>query len=137
MNKLMRFIRFFLNREFVLFIIIGGINTLSGVFFSYIYSLGMTVNLAFMAGYLTGLLISYLLNSLVNFKTRLSLTKFFKFAISYVPNFIIQNIIVFIVYNTMKADKLIAYVLAAVLGIPITFFCVKIFAFKNKEKKCD
>lgn len=133
MSRLKGFVKFFLNREFIVFIVIGGINTISGVFFSYIYSQIMGVNLAFVAGYTTSLLISYILNSLVNFKSRLSFTKFLKFTISYIPNFIIQNVIIFLVYNNMGADKLLAYFLAALLGIPITFFCIKMFAFRKKE----
>lgn len=121
----------FLSREFMLFILIGCINTFNGIFFSWLYSLLLHPNLAFVIGYITSLTIAYILNSKINFKQALSLNKYIKFCISYIPNFIIQNAIVFLVYNILGIHKLIAYAMAAIIGIPITFICVKLFAFKK------
>ena len=122
----------FLNKEFIFFILIGVINTFNGVIFSYIYSSILNENLAFILGYISGLIISYILNSFITFKEKLSIKKFIKFAISYIPNFIIQNIVVILIFNILGLHKLIAYVLAAVIGIPVTFILLKFFAF-NKE----
>ena len=122
----------FLNKEFIFFILIGVINTFNGVIFSYIYSSILNENLAFILGYISGLIISYILNSFITFKEKLSIKKFIKFAISYIPNFIIQNIVVILIFNILGLHKLIAYVLAAVIGIPVTFILLKFFAF-NRE----
>ncbi len=121
----------FFSREFILFLIVGGINTLNGVLFSWFYSLFLNPNVAFVAGYITSLGIAFLLNSFFIFKEKLKFVRFFKFCISYIPNFIIQNVIVILVYNIMEIEKLIAYVLAAIIGIPVTFLAVKLFAFKK------
>ncbi|KAI3349475.1 GtrA family protein, partial [Clostridium botulinum] len=67
------------------------------------------------------------------FRENLDLNKFIKFSISYIPNFIIQNIVVLIVFNVMGLHKLIAYVLAAIIGVPVTFVLMKFFAFKHKD----
>lgn len=122
----------FYTKEFVTFLIIGVINTFNGTVFSYIYSSFLNENIAFIVGYISGLIISYLLNSLITFKEKLQLNKFVKFAISYIPNFIIQNIVVIIVFNLMGLNKLIAYLLAAIIGVPITFILMKFFAFRKK-----
>lgn len=122
----------FLTKEFFIFLIIGIINTFNGTIFSYIYSSFLNENLAFVLGYISGLFISYLLNSLLTFKETLSLYKLLKFAISYIPNFIIQNIVVIIVFNLMELSKLIAYILAAIIGVPVTFILMKFFAFNKK-----
>lgn len=90
-------------------------------------------NIAFIFGYISGLIISYILNSYVTFKERLDFNKFVKFTISYIPNFVIQNIIVLIVFNIMGIYKLIAYGLAAIIGVPITFIFMKFFAFNKKS----
>ena len=108
---------------------------MSGIFLSYGYSEMLGANLGFVAGYVTALTISYLLNSFVNFKTWISFIKFLKFAVSYIPNFLIQNIIVLIVYNKMHQNKLLAYCLAAILGIPMTFFFIRVFAFGKDGRK--
>ncbi|MGG7153651.1 GtrA family protein, partial [Clostridium neonatale] len=55
-----------------------------------------------------------------------------KFAISYIPNFIIQNIVVIIVFNIFNYDKIIAYILAAIIGVPVTFVLMKFFVFRKR-----
>lgn len=133
-NLITKIINIFFNKEFMFFVIVGVINTFNGVIFSYIYSSFLNENVAFVVGYISSLVISYILNSYVTFRERLEFKKFIKFAISYIPNFIIQNIVVLIVFNIMGLDKLIAYVLAAIIGVPVTFIFMKFFAFKEKGK---
>ena len=124
--------KIFITKEFIMFLIIGVINTFNGVVFSYIYSNILNENMAFVFGYISGLIVSYILNSYLTFKEKLDFKKFIKFAISYIPNFIIQNIVVIITFNIMGLDKLIAYILAAIIGIPVTFILLKFFAFKKE-----
>ena len=124
----------FLSKEFITFEIIGVINTFNGTIFSYIYSSFLNENIAFICGYISGLIISYILNSLITFKEKLEFSKFIKFAISYIPNFIIQNIVVILVFNVLGWHKLIAYGLAAIIGVPVTFILMKLFAFNKKNK---
>lgn len=125
--------KMFFSKEFISFVIIGVINTFNGVIFSYIYSSFLNENLAFILGYTSGLVISYLLNSLITFREKLEFKKIIKFAISYIPNFIIQNIVVIVVFNIMGVHKLVAYGLAAAIGVPVTFVLMKLFAFKKVD----
>lgn len=122
----------FWNKEFVAFVIIGIINTCNGVILSYLYSSVMNANVAFLFGYITGLGVSYVLNSYYTFKERYTFMKFLKFSISYIPNFIIQNLVVYVIYNLLEMHKLIAFGLAAIIGVPITFLCMKLYAFRDK-----
>ena len=103
--------------------------------FAFIYSSFLNKNIAFIFGYITGLVISYLLNSFITFKEELDIKKFVKFVISYVPNFIIQNIVVLLIYNILGLNEIIAYALAAIIGVPVTFILMKFFAFSDKNKK--
>ena len=127
-----KFKKMFFSRQFFSFIMIGLINTFNGVIFSYIYSTFLNENLAFIFGYISGLIIGYILNSKITFKEELKLIKFVRFAISYIPNFIIQNMVVVLVFNIMGWHKLIAYGLAAAIGVPVTFILIKLFAFNKK-----
>lgn len=128
-----KFREMFLSGEFLMFLIIGVINTVNGVLFSWLYSrIIPDANISFCAGYITATVISYLLNSIFTFKERLSVIRYIKFIISYIPNFIVQNVVVMIVYNMLNLHELIAYVIAAVVGVPLTFLIMKIFAFKKK-----
>ena len=124
----------FLTKQFFNFLIVGVINTINGILFSYIYSMFLDVNISFVIGYITAMTISYILNSLIVFKESMMFGKYIKFCISYIPNFIIQNVFVLIFYNTLEWNKLIVFVLAAIVGVPVTFIIMKFFAFNKKKE---
>ena len=121
----------FIDRQFVLFGVVGGINALSGLSLAFTFSMHLQANLAFAAGYAGALVIAFFLNSRFVFNSRPEFLKFMKFIVSYVPNFIIQSIVVVVVYNILKFHQLIAYVLAAAIGISFTFLLLKFFAFRS------
>jgi len=122
----------FATKEFMVFLIIGVVNAINGILFAYLFSLAFAVNAAFITGYMTSLSKSYLLNSFFTFKEKLSLKKYLKFCFSYLPNFLIQNIVVLVFYNFLGWHKLFAYSLAAIIGVPVTFILIKYYAFKKK-----
>lgn len=124
----------FFKPEFIRFILVGCINTLNGVLFSYLYSCMIkNATLAFVIGYITSLVISYLLNSYITFHDHnLSFKKWIKFCISYIPNFLIQLVCVFIIIDFFHLYKLIAYIIAAIIGIPITYLALSLFTFCKK-----
>ena len=122
----------FYSKQFIIFVLIGIVNTFNGTVFSYIYSSFLSANVAFLPGYISGLLISYILNSFITFKEKLSFQKLIKFTVSSMPNFIIQYMVV-IICNMMGLHKLFAYMLAAIIGVPITFLLLKFFAFNDKS----
>lgn len=120
----------FFTRAFLLFLVVGTINTfLCSFLATVIEPLVGNANLAFNIGYLLSNVNAYLLNSVFVFPTRMTLVRYVKFFLSYVPNYIIQNAIVFVAYNLLGLPSIVSYLLAAILGVPITFLCVKIFAF--------
>ncbi len=123
----------FFSREFLSFIVIGVINTLSNIIFSAIYSLFISgTTLAFLPGYISANIVSYILNSYITFKEKLSVVKYIKFFISYIPNFIIQTIIVALYEKFINGPDIIAYIIAAIIGVPVTFVFMKLFTFKKK-----
>lgn len=127
----------FFTPEFLRFIFVGCLNTFNGVLFSFLYSLCIeNATVAFIVGYLTSLIFSYLLNSYITFHDKeLSFKKFIQLCISYIPNFLIQLICVFIFIDILHLYKLIAYIIAAIIGIPITYLALLLFPFKNSKKK--
>lgn len=132
MNRVEQLKQMFFNRQFICFLIIGCINSLSGIVFSWIYSGIVGPIMAFIPGYISGIIISYILNSVFTFKERLDITKFLKFGISTIPNFLIQFITVLIIVNGLGLHRLVAYVLAAIIGVPVTFIILKLFVFIRK-----
>lgn len=120
-NKLKKIKSMFLSKNFISFLAVGCINTINGILISYIYSIFLNVNMSFILGYFTCISISYVLNSGFVFRYKISFKKYIKFCITYIPNFIIQNIIVFLFYNILSWNKLFVFALAAIIAIPITF----------------
>lgn len=135
-GSLLGFIRTcFLSRAFAKFLCVGVVNALDGIVLAWLYSLFLQANVAFIVGYLTSVTISFYLNSWIVFPSRRTLPKYFKFVLSYVPNFLVQNLCVIVVYNMLHLDKLIAYVVAAIVGVPVTFLLLKFFAFREKPSR--
>lgn len=133
MGTLKEFRRHFFTKEFLLFLIIGGINTLNGTFLAWLYGFAvLDANIAFNLGYITANVVAYWLNSTFVFPEPLSWTRLGRFAVSYIPNYIIQNIIVLVFYNWLGFPPVVSYLIAAALGVPVTFLCVKLFAFERK-----
>ena len=131
-NKIIRFVTdVFFKKQFIKFLAIGTFNTLFGSFVAFAYSMVLQANIAFVFGYITALSAAFFLNSYFVFQSKPSLMKFIKFAFSYLPNFIIQNITIFIVYNLLGFHRMIAFMIAAVIGIPVTFIFLNFFAFKQ------
>lgn len=122
----------FLKKDFITFVAIGVVNTLTTIVLSALLADLLGVNIAYVVGYLAGFLVSYLLNSRFTFCEKLAWEKLAKYAVATVPNFLIQNGVVFLVYNILGWHNLIASVLAAAIGVPVTFLLQKFFTFKKK-----
>ncbi len=120
----------FCSSQFLRFILCGGFNVLTGVGFAWGFSFLLQANAAFVTGYLLSLFFSYLLNASVTFHARPTFPAFLRYAIAYLPNFLIQNLTVALIYNLLAWPKLLAYLLSALLGIPLTFLALKCFAFR-------
>lgn len=134
-DKLQNLIRIFVSKQFLMFLLVGGLNTVNGMLFPTVLSNFMQANVAYILSYLPSLGISYVLNSFFTFhEKKLSLRRCVKFYISYLPNFLIQNVVFVIAYNVFHANKYIGILLASALGIPVTFLLMKFFAFGQKEE---
>ncbi len=116
----------------MLFVGIGVVNTLTTIVLSALLADILGVNPAYVVGYLAGFFVSYLLNSRFTFCENLAWDKLAKYALATVPNFLIQNGVVIVVYNLLGWHHLIASVLAAAIGVPVTFLLQKFFTFKKK-----
>lgn len=132
MEKLNQVKNILFTKQFILFIVIGCINTLSSSVFSAFYSMILGDVSAFIPGYITGILVAYTLNSVFNFKEKLEWNKLIKYGLSTIPNFIIQLIVVYIGVSILGINNYICYGVAAIIGVPVTFIILKIFVFIQK-----
>ena len=126
--------KMFLSREFLTFVIIGVINTFAGSLFALFYrSFIPNDTIAFVPGYVTGNILSYFLNSVCTFRDmNFGVVKYLKFLLSSLPNLIIQTVMVYIFSGILHLPSLLVYAMAAIIGVPVTFIFVKLFAFAKK-----
>lgn len=132
MEKLNQVKNILFTKQFIIFIVIGCINTLSSSIFAAFYSMILGDVSAFIPGYITGILVAYTLNSVFNFKEKLEWNKLIKYGISTIPNFIIQLIVVYIGVSILGINNYICYGVAAIIGVPVTFIILKLFVFIQK-----
>ena len=133
-NKFEKLKSVFFSPQFGKFVSIGLVDGFNGVFFSFLFSRVLGVNLSFVIGYFVSLCISYFLNSMFVFKRRINIERYVKFCISYIPNFIIQNIGVFIMFNCFGWHEIAAFILAAVFGVPVTYVILNLLTFKTIKR---
>ena len=135
MNKLIGFIqklkRVFLSPAFGKFVAIGFVNGFNSVVASYIFSIILPVNISFVLGYCISISISYFLNSHFVFQRKTNMERFVKFCLSYIPNFLIQNGCVFVMYNILDWHEIAAFAFAGVFAVPITYVILNILTFKT------
>jgi putative flippase GtrA len=129
MNKLRQI---FINIDFLKFVIIGGFNTLSSTVLAFLLMLFMQANVAYVLSYILSLILAYYLNTWFIFKQKPELQKLIRFCLAYIPNFIINNVTFIIIYNIMGMHEFVALILSVIIGMPVTFICVKFFAFGKK-----
>lgn len=124
----------FFDLRFIKFLLVGGVNTFSCTFFAFLclYILP-DANIAFIIGYVLSNILAYILNSIFVFPCSLSWSRYLKFALSYIPNFLCENLVVAVCYNLMGIPPVISYLLAAVIAVFVTYLCVKYFAFGVKK----
>jgi putative flippase GtrA len=121
--------------DFLLFIFCGGMGTLTNFVFSLIISTRLNPSVSYVLGYGISLFTAYSLNAKLIFRHKITLVEFIKFIVSYIPNFLILFTFVLIFLNLLHWNKVIVYALAGLLGLPVTFLLVKIFAFSKGEEK--
>ena len=127
--------RYFLSKTFLRFSIIGTVNTLNNIIFSTLLSMFIQTNIAFIIGYILSLTIGYILNSVYVFQDKITFNKYMRFCISYLPNFIIQNMGVILLYNIFGLPEVLTIWLATVIAVPVTFLLLNIFTFGQKKKE--
>src|SRR4051812_11254766 len=86
----------FTSKNFLLFLFVGGFNTLITYLIYLFLMLYFQYNLAYGIAYVIGIFSSYLMNSLVVFKEKLSLKKVVLFPIVYLFQFFVSLVLLYV-----------------------------------------
>jgi len=122
----------FINPSFFRFLLVGVLNTAATTVFSVLYNRLIPAAVpAFALGYVSTLVLSFFLNCYFTFKKPPAFGRFIKFALSYIPNFLVQCASVWLLCDICHLPEIFSYAAAAIIGVPLTFILMKIFAFKK------
>ena len=143
----MRAVRPFLTVQFITFMLMGVINTavlvctatLLDIFNQYAFppesalrAIAEHSRLNFIIGYAVSIISSFFINCKITFKQKPTWKKFITFPISYLPNFTVQYIMVFI-FTSLNLNQTMAYICAAIVGTPLTFAAMKLLVFRRRK----
>ena len=110
-----------LRQEAVLFLVIGGINTLLNyalylaclLFFS--YGVGFTI------AYVIGVVMAYCLNSRFVFKARIRVSTFVRYLVVYVVQYIIGITLLYVIVEILHISPLVAPWIIILVTIPVMY----------------
>lgn len=144
-EKLAPAVKQFFSVAFFTFVAVGVVNTLSTAVISSLLDMIVDtffeasgteiitkLRLTFVIGYLLSMLISFFLNCRFTFREKPTLAKLIRFPVSYIPNFVIQYVTVWFFTSIVPIHPTVSYLIAAIIGIPVTFVTMKIFVFRKK-----
>ncbi|MFC5469674.1 GtrA family protein [Cohnella suwonensis] len=81
--------------------------------------------LAYSIAYLLGIIISYVLNSKLVFKESLAWSKFLKFPLIYVIQYLLNTVLLLLSVDILNINEKLALVLSIMLTTPITYLLSK------------
>jgi len=140
--KLLRKIKsVFISRYFIVFTLLGFVNTFNTSVISWVLSLvHVQENVSAIIGYLVSLQGAFLLNCKFVFICPPSLKRYERFLISYIPSFIVY-ILLHAGSLSIFGSQFWATFIAVALSGPITFVIIKLYAFGKTQQKdeiiCD
>ncbi len=133
MRRLKTLVYSFISRNFVMYSLIGTINTLNTAIFSALLAYVIDEHISSYLGFVLSLSVGYILNAKINFKHRLVFSEYLKFMASYVPNFLIYITISTIAISVWEWPPFWATVTAALAGAPVTYVLMRFYTFGNKS----
>ena len=126
----------FLNKQFLTFGLIGGVNTVGAVLiYMACVALGVQVGVASLVGDCTTMIFSYFLNMKFTYHEKPNLKSFITFPISYVPGTILNMLFTVICVDVLGAPKMIAKALALPITIPLNYLTMSVIVKWSTEKK--
>lgn len=112
----------YINREFIRFVLFGGVNTLLGYLIYVILLIFLNYKVSFTITYVSSIFISYYLNSKFVFYRKVSLKKGLMYPSVYLIQYLTCMLLLHIFVEILNLSKFIAPILAVLLTVPVTFF---------------
>ncbi|QYK69594.1 GtrA family protein [Paenibacillus sp. S02] len=119
------------NKEFLKFLISGGLNTLA-TYAIYLALIGFVdYKISYSISYVCGIVLSFLLNALFVFKQKVSLMSFIKYPIVYIVQYLISLLMLFTLVRIFHIPEIIVPLIVTIVTIPITFVLSRLIIRAN------
>ncbi|MNW43894.1 GtrA-like protein [compost metagenome] len=123
-----------LNKEFLKFVINGGINTIATYLIYLFLLLFFNYSLSYTFSYVAGIFISFYLNTVFVFEEKLSFRKFVKFPIVYIVQYLINLIMMYFLVEQFNLPARVVPLIVIVVTIPVTYTLSK-FIIKTNNRR--
>ncbi|MFD2703137.1 GtrA family protein [Paenibacillus shunpengii] len=123
-----------ISKEFFKFVISGGINTLVTYIFYLLLLMFLGYSLSYTISYVSGIFLSYYLNSVFVFKEKISFIKFLKFPVVYLIQYLINIVMVYLFVEKLQVSPLLVPLIVIIISMPITFVISKLI-IKGKGRE--
>ncbi|WP_340026059.1 GtrA family protein [Paenibacillus sp. FSL K6-1096] len=115
-----------LNKEFLKFVISGGVNTLATYLVYLLLLLFLNYSLSYTVSYISGIFLSYYLNTVFVFKEKMSIKKILKFPVVYLIQYFINLLMLYILVEHLHLSTKIVPLIVVIVTIPVTFVLSKL-----------
>lgn len=109
------------HKEVLLWALGGGINTVVTYGLYLAFYLVFSYRLAFTASYVIGIVFAYFYNSLVAFKSPLSLKKFLQFPLVYLVQYVLSIGLLEVLVQYLKVSTTLAPIFVFIIVTPVTY----------------
>lgn len=141
-EKIKNLIIYFLKQEIIRFLIAGGINTIiGGIAIPYLVLQIFTFNsdiaktfIPLIVGYIIWFPFAYLIQVYFVFRTQFDIKRFFLYPTTQIPNYLINQGLLYIFNDLLDLHELISLILAALIAAPIMFVLVRLVVKKSQKK---
>lgn len=115
-----------LRAKFLRFLLAGAVNTgLTYVVYA-LLSLWISYQSAYLIAYISGIAVSYFLNTLFVFHHSLSVRKFFQFPVVYLAQYFTGAALLYLLVEVLGVDPLISPLFVIAATVPVTFLFSKL-----------
>lgn len=129
----------FFNVKFLKYAAVGTVNTVNTAIFSTLFAHIVTIqeNVSGALGFIASMTVGYFLHTKFVFEMPPSARRYVRFMISYIPNFVIYNVITALTISVFGWSTFVGTSLASIIGVPVTYLTILLFAFSRKIEDED
>ena len=122
-------------KQIIRFVLVGCMNTfnywLLYLLFTHVFHFHILTSHS--VAFIMSMIGSFFMNTYFTYKTKVTLKKFFQFPLTYIVNFIITTISIYVLVDILNLNKDIAPLISSVIAIPFTFAISKKILVTKKE----